>query len=164
MTETMSSHALESGRRSRVRRPGVLVSLRARLRHGSLDRELASGIAPWRSPAHAARALQLTSARRRESYAAGLERVLAETERTGGRLATRFSSVVMPDPASVILCAPTIWEIVAALRGPAPVSAEGMAQLRALLTDGAGPLYCAGDVAQLRQAFEHISRWLPVAT
>ena len=39
------------------------------------------GIAPWRSPAHAARALQLTSARRREAYAAGLERVLAETER-----------------------------------------------------------------------------------
>jgi hypothetical protein len=164
MTETMSSHALESGRRLRVRRPGVLVSLRARLRHGSLDRELASGIAPWRSPAHAARALQLTSARRRESYAAGLERVLAETERTGGRMSTRFSGVVMPDPASVILCAPAIWEIVAALRRPAPVSAEGMARLRSLLTDGAGPLYCAGSAVELRQAFEHISRWLPVAT
>jgi hypothetical protein len=164
MTDTMSSHALASGRRSQARRPGRLLSLRARLRHGSLDRELASGIAPWRSPAHAARALQLTSARRRDTYAMGLERVLAETERTGGRLATRFSGVVMPDPASVILCAPTIWEIVGALRGPAPVSAEGMARLGALLTDGAGPLYCAGDAAQLRQAFEHISRWLPVAT
>ena len=121
------------------------------------------GIAPWRSPAHAARALQLTSARRRETYAAGLERVLAETERTGG-ISTRFSGVVMPDPAAVILCAPTIWEIVATLRGPAPVSAEGMARLRALLCDGAGPLYCAGNAEQLRQALEHISRWLPVAT
>ncbi len=63
----------------------------------------------------------------------------------------------------MILCAPTIWEIVATLREPAPVSAEGMARLRSLLCDGAGPLYCA-DGDQLRQALEHISRWLPVAT
>ena len=70
----------------------------------------------------------------------------------------------MPDPAAVILCAPTIWEIVATLRAPAPVSAEGMARLRTLLSDGAGPLYCAGNADQLRQALEHISRWLPVAT
>jgi hypothetical protein len=162
MSGTMASHALGS-ERSQVRPPGRLASLRARLRHESLDRELACGIAPWRSPAHAARALQLTSARRRETYAQGLERVLAETERMGG-ISTRFSGVVMPDPAAVILCAPTIWEIVATLRGRAPVSAEGMARLRTLLCDGAGPLYCAGNAEHLRQALEHISRWLPVAT
>jgi hypothetical protein len=161
MIETMASHALGS-ERSRVRQPGRLVSLRARLRHESLDRELASGVAPWRSPAHAARALQLTSARRRDAYAVGLERVLAETERPPR--STRFSGVVAPNAAAVILCAPTIWEIVATLRASAPVSAEGMARLRALLCDGAGPLYCAGHDDQLRQALEHISRWLPVAT
>ncbi len=161
MSETMASHALGSAR-SPARRPGRLVSLRARLRHGSLDRELASGIAPWRSPAHAARALQLTSTRRRDAYAEGLERVLAETERPSRK--TRYSGVVTPDPATVILCAPAIWEIVRTLRAPAPVSAEGMARLRALLCDGAGPLYCAGNAEPLRQAFEHISRWLPVAT
>ena len=163
MNETMASHALGSGR-SPARGPGRLVSLRARLRRASLDRDLAAGIAPWRSPVHAARALQLTSVRRRDTYALGLERVLAETERTGGLVSTRFNPVVMPDPAAVILCAPTIWEIVATLRGPAPVSAEGMARLRALLCDGAGPLYCAGNAEQLRQALEHVSRWLPVAT
>jgi hypothetical protein len=162
MNETMAGYALGS-ERSQARRPGRLVSLRARLRHESLDRDLASGIAPWRSPAHAARALQLTTARRRETYAVGLERVLAETERTGG-ISPRFSGVVMPDPAAVILCAPTIWEIVATLRARAPVSAEGMARLRAVLCDGAGPLYCAGNAEQLRQALEHIARWLPVAT
>jgi hypothetical protein len=162
MNQTMAGHALGSGR-SQARTPGRLVSLRARLRHESLDRDLAGGIAPWRSPAHAARALQLTTGRRRESYALGLERVLAEIERTGG-ISPRFSGVVMPDPAAVILCAPTIWEIVGTLRAPAPVSAEGMARLRALLCDGAGPLYCAGNAEQLRQALEHISRWLPVAT
>jgi hypothetical protein len=162
MNETMASQALGSGR-SRARRAGRLVSLRARLRHQSLDRDLACGIAPWRSPAHAARALQLTTTRRRQSYALGLERVLAETERTFG-IATRYSAIVMPDPAAVILCAPTIWEIIATLRAPAPVSAEGMARLRALLCDGAGPLYCAGKAEQLRQALEHTSRWLPVAT
>jgi hypothetical protein len=163
MNQTMASHALGS-ERSQLRPPGRLASLRARLRHESLDRELACGIAPWRSPAHAARALQLTSARRRETYAQGLERVLAETELAGGRVSARFSGVVMPDPAAVILCAPTIWEIVVTLRAPTPVSAEGMARLRALLCDGAGPLYCAGNPDQLRQALEHISRWLPVAT
>jgi hypothetical protein len=163
MNETMASHALGSGR-SQARRPGRLVSLQARLRHRSLDRDLASGIAPWRSRAHAARALQLTSARRREAYAVGLERALAETERLGGRSSSRFSGVVTPDAAAVILCAPTIWEIVATLRAPAPVSAEGMARLRALLCDGAGPLYWGADATQLRQVLEHISRWLPVAT
>jgi hypothetical protein len=161
MTETMASHVLGSGR-SHARRPGRLVSLRARLHRESLDRELAGGIAPWRSPAHAARALQLTSTRRRDAYAAGLERVLAETERPPRSI--RFSGVVTPDPASVILCAPTIWEIVGTLRAPAPVSAEGMARLRTLLCDGAGPLYCAGNAEQLRQNLEHIARWLPVAT
>ena len=48
-------------------------------------------------------------------------------------------------------------------RGPEPVSAEGMARLQRLLCDGAGPLYCAGMAEQLRQALEHVSRWLPVA-
>ena len=166
MTDSMASRALGSGR-SQVRRPGRLAALRARLRRESLDRELASGIAPWRSPAHAARALQLTSARRRENYAQGLERVLAETERVdgaGGSISNRFSGVVPPNAAAVMLCAPTIWEIVATLRAPAPVSAEGMARLRTLLSDGAGPLYGAGNADQLRQALEHISRWLPVAT
>jgi hypothetical protein len=164
MIETMSSHALGSGR-SQPRQPGRLASVRARLHREALDRELASGIAPWRSPPHAARALQLTSARRRESYAQGLERVLAETEQAGKPLlGTRFSSVVTPDAAAVMLCAPLIWEIVSTLRAAAPVSAEGMARLRALLCDGAGPLYCAGHGEQLRQALEHIARWLPVAT
>ena len=161
MTKTMASHALGSGR-SQPRQPGRLASLRARLRHESIDRELASGIAPWRSPVHAARALQLTGGRRRMAYAEGLERVLAETERARRR--TRFSAVVMPDAAAVMLNAPLIWEIISMLRARAPVSAEGMARLRALLCNGAGPLYCAGNDDQLRRALEHIARWLPVAT
>jgi hypothetical protein len=161
--QSISGHVVgSSSRRSDRGRPSRLAALRARLRSGALDRELASGIAPWRSPAHAARALQLTSSRRREAYAVGLERVLSETERPPRN--TRLSGVVTPDATSVILCAPTIWEIVTTLRSPAPVSAEGMARLRALLCDGAGPLYCGGDPGQLRQVLEHISRWLPVAT
>jgi hypothetical protein len=160
MNGAMTSSALGS-RSSRPRRPGRLARLRARLNRAALDRDLASGVAPWRSPAHAARALQLTGARRREAYAHGLKRLLSETENP--RRSTRISAVVLPNPASVILCAPVIWEIVAELRGPAPVSAEGMARLRALLCDGAGPIYCAGHEHELRQALEHVARWLPVA-
>jgi hypothetical protein len=79
------------------------------LRSAAPDRDLARGIAPWRSPAHAPRALQLTGRRRRESCAQGLARVLAETERP--RAGTRIS-VVLPDPAAVLLTAPLIWRIV----------------------------------------------------
>ena len=157
----MTSTALGSSR-ARPRRPGRLACLRARLNSRALDRDLASGIGPWRSPAHAARALQLTTARRRGAYAQGLERMLADTERL--RRSSRISAVVVPDPASVILASPVIWEIVAQLRGSGPVSAEGMARLRALLSDGAGPLYRMGQPDELRQALEHIARWLPVAS
>jgi hypothetical protein len=161
MSGAMTSHALGS-RRSPPRRPGRWAWLRARLHGNALDRDLASGIAPWRSPAHAARALQLTSPRRREAYAQGLERVLAETERPPRM--TRMNAVIRPDPSVVMLSAPLMWEIVGELRAAAPVSAEGMARLRALLCDGAGPLYGAGKHEELRRALEHIARWLPVAT
>jgi hypothetical protein len=157
----MTSSALRPSR-SRPGSPGRLAWLRARLHGGALDRDLACGIAPWRSPAHAARALQLTSAGRREACAQGLERVLAETERPPRP--SRLGAVVVADPAAVILCAPQIWEIVGTLRGPDPVSAEGMARLRAILCDGGGPLYTPGHADGLRQALDHIARWLPVAT
>jgi hypothetical protein len=160
MSGSMTSSVLRS-HRSPPRRPSRRASLRAWLHHAALDHDLALGIAPWRSPAHAARALQLTGRRRRESCAQGLERVLAETERP--RAGTRMS-VVLPDPSAVLLCAPVMWRIVAQLRGPEPVSAEGMARLRMLLTDGAGPLYAAGQADELDHALQHILRWMPVVT
>jgi hypothetical protein len=161
MNGAMTSGALGTSR-TRPRRPGRLAGLRARLNSSALDRDLASGVAPWRSSAHAARALQLTGARRRAAYAQGLERILADTERP--RRPTRVGAVVLPDHASVILSAPVIWEIVAQLRGSCPASAEGMARLRGLLSDGGGPLYRAGQPDELRQALEHIARWLPVVS
>jgi hypothetical protein len=162
MGQSMTGHVVGSSRRLSDRdRPGRLTALRARLHSGALDRDLASGIAPWRSPVHAARALQLTSPRRREACAEWLEWAMAETERP---TRSRARSLVIPDRAAVMLCAPIMWEIVATLRAPAPVSAEGMARLQALLCDGAGPLYSRGQREQLYQALEHISRWLPVAT
>ena len=158
MSDSMTSGAL-SARRPDLQRPGRLAGWRARLHRGALDRDLACGIAPWRSSAHAARALQLTGPRHRETCAEGLEQVLGDTERP-----RRMGSVVLADPAAVLLCAPVIWEIVGTLRSPEPVSAEGMARLRMILCDGAGPLYAAGHADELRQALGHIARWLPVVT
>ena len=159
MNSAISSRKSRS-RRPQARTPGRLAALRARLHRQSLDLELARGIAPWRSPAHAARALQLTTPRRREICAQALERVLADTEHRPRGIGSRVA--VPPDPA-VILNAPLVWQIVATLRDPAPVSAEGMARLQMLLCDGGGPLYRA-DGDQLRQALDHIARWLPVAS
>ena len=161
MNAAMTSQALGS-RRSQPRRPGRVAWLRARLNSNALDRDLASGVAPWRSRTHAARALQLTSMHRREAYADGLERALAATDRLPR--SSRMGGAVVADPAAVILSAPLMWEIIGELRGTGPVSAEGMARLRALLCDGAGPLYAARQHEELRQALEHIARWLPVAT
>jgi hypothetical protein len=61
----MSTHALPIGPARRRRRPPALTAARARLHSHSLDRELGAGIATWRTPLHAARALQLTGRRRR---------------------------------------------------------------------------------------------------
>jgi hypothetical protein len=148
-------------RRPPAARPGRLTSLRARLHASSLDRELASGIAPWRSPLHAARALQLTSVRRRRAYAEGLERLLAEADRPRRR--TPYSAVVLADRA-LLLNAPVVWEIVAALRAPEPVSAEAMARLHALLSDGSGPIYTPGDPDRLHNMLAHVARWIRVPT
>jgi hypothetical protein len=161
MNGSTTGGALRS-RGSPHRAPGRLAALRARLHRQALDHDLALGIAPWRSPAHAARARQLTGRRRREAYAQGLERVLADTERP--QRPTLLGAVLTPDAGAVLLSAPLMWTIVAQLRGAEAVSAEGMVRLRGLLTDGTGPLYGSGQAEELQRALAHIARWLPVAT
>jgi hypothetical protein len=121
-----------------------------------IDRELAQGVAPWRSPAHAARALQLTTGRRRRGLAAGLERLVEHAEQPASRF--RHSGAVPPCREQVREALPVILAITSRLRDGAPLDARGVARLKDVITDGAGPCYkrshrdALNDAAGLRVA------------
>ena len=74
------------------------LALGARLHRRSLDRDLASGIAAWRSPAHAARVAQLTSARHRRRLADALDHVIWAATAPATQLAV---GAVVPCRASI---------------------------------------------------------------
>jgi hypothetical protein len=130
----------------------------AHLRAPWIDRELAQGVAPWRSPAHAARSLQLTTSRRRRALAAGLECLVEHAERPAGHF--RRSAVIAPCREQVREASPLIFAITARLRDGAPLDARGVARLRAVITDGAGPCYKRSHRDALNDALELASQWL----
>jgi hypothetical protein len=113
--------------------------LLAHMRALWIDRELAQGVAPWRSPAHAARALQLTTSLRRRALAAGLERLVEHSEQPPSRF--RHSGPIPPCREQVREAAPVIFAITSRLRDGAPLDARGVALLKDVITDGAGPCY-----------------------
>lgn len=123
----------------------------ARLRAASLDSELAGGISPETCDYLAARAFQLTSMKSRRRLAAGLERVLADASES------THPTLRMPLRRARIAAAATeLGELARYLLTPGPISARGVAIVRQLLSDGAGPLYresCQLDLRDIaRQA------------
>lgn len=134
----------------------------ARFRAASLDRELADGADPEECAYLAARAQQLTSARSRQNLAAGLGRIMsAETGEPGepdepgepGRIGKRKRSVPIRR-ARVARAAAELGALAGYLLAPGPVPARGVAMVRQLLSDGAGPLYqesCRVDLRELAQ-------------
>jgi hypothetical protein len=71
-----------------------------------LDRQLAAGSVPWRSPAHAARTLQPTGDRSRGALARWLERLVEHAERSPARFI--ISAVVPPCREQVHAALPVI--------------------------------------------------------
>jgi hypothetical protein len=123
-----------------------------------IDRELAQGVASWRSPAHAERALQLTTSRRRRTLAAGLERLVKHAQQPIGQF--RHSAVIPPCREQVREALPLILAITSQLRDGAPVDARGVARLEAVITDGAGPCYTRIHRDALNDVLELVSQWL----
>jgi hypothetical protein len=140
-------------------RGAALSDLWARMRAPRLDRELSRGIVSWRSRAHAARSLQLTGARSRRGLARALERLVDDCERP----APLFQgAVVQPCRPQVRESTPLMLEIASRLRSAEPVDARGVAMLRALVSDGAGPCYTQAGPGALTDALETISVMLDV--
>ncbi len=125
-----------------------------------IDAQLIRGVATWRSPAHAARALQLTGRRRRRTLAAGLERLVADSARPPGHASRQ--TVIEPCREQVLQALPLILAIAAKLRAEGPINARGIAGLRLVLTDGAGPCYARIHGGALKDALQVISTWLDV--
>ena len=145
---------------SRSPRPRT-VWLLAHLRALWLDRQLAAGVVPWHSKLHAARSLQLTSDRSRRALACSLEHLV---EHADGPPVHWRSAAVPPCRPQVSEARPVILAIAARLRATAPVDARGMARLRLLLTDGAGPCYTpSGRPDALAVALQTVDRWRDAA-
>jgi hypothetical protein len=129
-------------------------SLMARLRAPRLDRQLATGSEPWQSPVHAARALQLTSNRSRRTLARTLEKLVERAEEPP---ALYLSAVVPPCRQQVREARPLMLTLAARLRSDAPLDPRGVAELKSLISDGAGPVYVPGRPDALKTRLESIA-------
>jgi hypothetical protein len=137
----------------------LLRIVQARLRATSIDHRLAGGTPPWESPLLAARALQLTHARRRRSLARSLERL---TERAEQAPSPGITAVVPVCRSQVREASATISSLAARMRDGRPLDARGVARLLALLCDGTGPLYVPSDPGALDEALKDAYRGLDV--
>jgi hypothetical protein len=102
-----------------------------------LDREVEAGARAHLNTALALHVARLTSTRERKQIA-GAFRVHVRDAEQGYR---GYSSRVPADRAGVLAARDLIDEVNQRLLSPHLVRARGMARLRLLLTDGAGPLY-----------------------
>jgi hypothetical protein len=131
------SHAPVSFRRRRGRCRRFRLALIAGWRAGELDRQLAVGAGSAANELLAIRAERLTSRRLRERVADGLTRAVRDAERA----ALGVSAAVRPDRREVNAALTVLATLDRRLRGGEPVSAQGVALLESLLTDGTSPLY-----------------------
>jgi hypothetical protein len=115
---------------------GLRLALIARWRAPRLDRRLASGTCPGIDKLLAVHGQRITSRRGRAHVADGLARALRDALNAPG-----FSAAVQPDRQEVLAARTVLAVLDRRLRTPQPVTARGVALLRELLTDGAGPLY-----------------------
>jgi hypothetical protein len=123
----------------------------ARICAARLDRALARGASPDTSAVLALRARALLLPQVQRELAQQVARVLAEgTDPTprvrGSRVPVRRNSVRAT--------AHLFRELVDRLSGAGPLSVEGIAMVRNLLTDGAGPIYHPGPAGELRGALD----------
>jgi hypothetical protein len=117
----------------------LVACLRACLAPSRLDRALAAGEAPSRSPALAYRAARLTGHNCRARLATQIDKVLVAAVRP----VDPCSVAAMPDRMEVARARPLLIEVRELLLAPVPIYSQGVAGLVELLRDGGGPIYAA---------------------
>jgi len=113
-----------------------------------LDHDLAAGASPEASAQLALRGLRLVRLKERRALARSLRRLLEEAGRPQPRL-FRSASPIRADRVAQVHA--ELARLEERLLTPGPVSAQGMAQVNVLLTDGTGPLYQHGGCEVLRR-------------
>jgi hypothetical protein len=126
------------------------------IHRSALDRALANGTDPSRTPELALRAKQLVAPRRRERLADGVERLITAAAQPPSRL----SAAVPLRREEVLDTRPLLLTLAAELRAPGPVRAEGVALTRLLLVDGGSALYEPGEAGALAKAVDASRRGL----
>lgn len=111
--------------------------LLARLMPWRYDRQLLAGVAPEPGGALAAHIARLTSDTERRQLISALGFVVREA----GVRPTLYSSRIPLDEGTVSSAVTHIDEVRVRLEASRPVRALGVARLRLLLSDGAGPFY-----------------------
>lgn len=130
----------EAMRRGEAPRPSLSARVVAWVFAGRFDRMLAVGAPAPAGSALAVHAARLTTVKEREAIARSLRRSLDGASTRDAALSSR-----MPLNVSNITAAEDrIDQITLWLHSPRPVTPRGVARLRLLLADGAGPMYRYG--------------------
>jgi hypothetical protein len=134
----------------RLERTPPMALVRARVRAHQADRALAAGISPDSSAHLSVRAHDLIGCPTRAELARAIRRLLNDVHHR-----------VRPRHFSVPICRAKVWRSHDTLQGLAdrlladePLDARGLAQIRLLLSDGAGPLYARPRADDLEPALQ----------
>ena len=155
----MSAFASGSYWGYRRRKPTLEDRLIARMLARSLDRELAAGVSAWVSGAHAARSEQLATDGARHAVANDLDRLI---ERAAAP-ASRLQITAVPCCDQVKQTTDMMRAIAARLRSTEPLDHRGIACLRTLLSDPAGPFRTPGPAGALTVALRDVSELLELS-
>jgi hypothetical protein len=125
----------------RDQRPSLIARLTARARADKYDRLLSVGVTPKPGSALAAHRARLTSAAERHAIARSFRQAVRDANDHTPR--TPSSRVPLNVP-NITAAQELIDRVTQQLHSPRPIGALGMARLRLVLSDGAGPLYRCG--------------------
>lgn len=141
-----------------VERTPAMARVRARVCVRQIDRALAAGASPDSSAGLSVRAHDLIGVRARCMLAQAIRRLVNDAVDP-----LRPLSFTVPICRSkVSRSRRTLEELADRLLGDKPLDARGLAQLRLLLTDGAGPLYGHPGANDLEPALERAMAALEV--
>lgn len=141
-----------------VRHVRVRDRLKARVRTGALDRQLAQGAAPETSVALALHASRVYESSQRRVLARSLTRMAGSPDSHSARLR------VPVDREAVRRAHGELEAVADRLNGDGPVSVQGVARVRLLLADGTGPFYRAARPEQLRRELQSALAALDLAS
>ena len=127
-------------RRDETPRASLSARVTARMFAGRFDRMLAVGVPAPEGSALAVHAARLSSADEREAIARSLRRSLANARSRDALVSSRIELNV----PNITAAEERIDQVTLRLHSPRPVAPRGVARLRLLLADGAGPMYRYG--------------------